>query len=240
MANSPNTARTALWGFYLRKERWGLTWRGWLVGLLLAGLAGVLFAFRIVPFLAVTDRVDARTLVVEGWIHDYAIHKSADEFKNGAYQRIFTTGGPVSGGGGYTNDFNTSASVAAERLVAAGVETKLVQMVPSHVSDRDRTYHSALALRAWLHRNHITVDHINIITENIHARRTRLLFKKAFGDGFTIGIIAVSEPDYDMNRWWKYSEGVEEVFRESLAYLYARFIFNPTPPELDRPTSAET
>jgi hypothetical protein len=70
--------------------------------------------FRILnihPFLAVTHRVNTNVLVVEGWIPRYAIRGGAEEFKNGSYERIFTTGGPENGNGSYTNDYNTSASV---------------------------------------------------------------------------------------------------------------------------------
>ena len=71
------------------------------------------------PFLAVTHRVNTNVLVVEGWIPRYAIRDGAEEFRTGSYQRIFTTGGPVEGG--YTNDYNTSASVGAENLKRFGV-----------------------------------------------------------------------------------------------------------------------
>ena len=113
---------------------------------------GYLLLKTIHPFLAVTERVDADILVVEGWIHRYAIRQGAEEFKRGSYQRIFTTGGPENGSGGYTNDYNTSASVGADILTKKfGVPNDLVQMVPSRVIDRDRTYSSAIALRDWFH-----------------------------------------------------------------------------------------
>ena len=65
----------------------------------------------------------------------------------------------------------------------------------------------------------------NILTEDTHARRTHLLFEKAFGDDVKVGIIAVRSPDYDARRWWCYSEGVKDVSSEALAYLYARLFF---------------
>jgi len=88
------------------------------------------------PFLAVTHRVNTNILVVEGWVHRYSIRKGVEEFKTGSYQRIFTTGGPVEGGEGYTNDYNTSASVGAESLRNLGAADDLVQMVPSRVVGR--------------------------------------------------------------------------------------------------------
>src|ERR1051326_3229342 len=132
-------SRQKVCGFFIRKERWGLSWRGWLIigsGLLLLGL---LLLFRIHPFLAVTDRIEANVMVVEGWVHEHAARAGAAEFKVGSYQRIFTTGGPVNGSGGYINDQNTAASVGADLLKKAGVPSELVQSVPSHVMGRDRT-----------------------------------------------------------------------------------------------------
>jgi uncharacterized SAM-binding protein YcdF (DUF218 family) len=192
-----------------------------------SGLAagGVLLGIH--PFLAVTHRLDADFLVMEGWVHKFAVLATAQEFEAGRYQRIFTTGGPVTGDGGYTGDANTSASVGAGLLRKAGLPDAVVQRVPSRVNGRDRTYHAALALRCWLQEQALSVPALNVVTESTHARRTRLLFQKAFGDDVKIGVIAVPSPDYDARRWWRYSEGVREVLGETIAYLYARFLFHP-------------
>jgi hypothetical protein len=105
------------------------------------------FAFlNIHPFLAVTHRVNTNVLVVEGWIQRYAIRGGTEEFKNGSYERIFTTGGPENAKGGDTNDYNTLASVAAEGLKKFGIRDDLVQMVPSRVIARERTYSSVMPL----------------------------------------------------------------------------------------------
>jgi uncharacterized SAM-binding protein YcdF (DUF218 family) len=216
-----------IYGLLTRKERWGLSWRGWLV-LILAGLLIAIFLLlNVQPFLAKTQRVNANILVVEGWIHEYAIRAAAKEFKTGSYQKIFTTGGPVLGNGGYVNDFNTSASVGAELLKKTGVAGELIQMIPSHISGRDRTYSSAVALRDWFRDHGVTVRSINVLTESAHARRTQLLFQKAFGSDVTVGIISIPDPDYDAKHWWRTSEGVREVLDESIAYVYARIFFHP-------------
>lgn len=217
-----------LCGILKRKERLGLSWRGWLL-ITSVGLVAVYLVFlNVHPFLAVTHRVNTNVLVVEGWIQRYAILGGADEFKTGSYERIFTTGGPENGSGGYINDYQTSASVGAEILKRFGVPGDLVQMVPSRVIGRERTYSSAVALRDWLHEHNMHVHSINVLTEDAHARRTRLLYQKAFGRNVTVGVIAVSNPDYDPTQWWRYSDGVREVIGESSAYIYARFFFYPS------------
>jgi hypothetical protein len=224
-------------GILKRKERWGLSWRGWLL-LSSAGLVAAYFAFlNIHPFLAVTHRVNTNILVVEGWIHRYSIRRGVEEFKNGSYERIFTTGGPENGNGGYTNDYNTSASVSAESLKKFGVPDDLVRMVPSRVIARERTYSSAVALRDWFREHNTPVHSINVLTEDAHARRTRLLYQKAFGKNVAVGVIAISNPDYDPTQWWRYSDGVREVIGESIAYIYARFFFYPSVSSSDKETA---
>lgn len=215
------------WGVLTRRERWGLTWRGWLV-LFVISLSVVAFVLLSVhPFLAATHRVDAKVLVVEGWVHDYVIRAAAREFKTGAYQRAFATGGPSAGSGGYTWDADTSASVGAGQLRAAGVPQESLQMVASHVIGRDRTYYSAVALRDWFHEHNMNVDSLNIVAESTHARRTCFLFEKAFGGKVKVGVIAVQNPDYDARRWWRSSDGFREVVGEAIAYLYAKVFFYP-------------
>ncbi len=218
-----------LWGILRRKESWGLSWRGWLLLASVVALTACCVVLNIHPFLAVTDRTNANILVVEGWVQRYAMQKAVEEFKSGRYERIFTTGGPENGSGGYVNDYQTSASVGAEILTKKfGIPDDVVQMVPSHVIGRDRTYSSAIALRDWFHQHNVRVQSINIVTEGTHARRTRLLFEKALGSNVAVGVIAVPSPDFDARHWWRYSEGVEEVVTEGVAYLYAKFFFRPS------------
>jgi uncharacterized SAM-binding protein YcdF (DUF218 family) len=111
-------------------------------------------------------------------------------------------------------------------LKKAGIPSELVQMVPSHVIGRDRTYSSAIALRDWLREHEMQVRSLNIVTEGAHARRTRLLFEKALGPDIRVGVISIPSPDYDVTHWWYYSEGAEEIVQESIGYIYAKF-FSP-------------
>ena len=215
------------WGMLSRKERWSLSLRGWIVLLTVLSCGVVLCFLGIHPFLAVTDRVSAQTLVIEGWVHQYTIKAGADIFRRGNYSCIFTTGGPVAGNGTYSGDADTTASVGASRLKREGIPKELIQIVPAHFVGRDRTYISAVALRDWFQEHNMRVHAISVVTEAPHARRTRLLFQKAFGRDVQIGIIAVQDPDYDPKHWWRTSEGVRDVVGEAVAYLYARIFFHP-------------
>jgi uncharacterized SAM-binding protein YcdF (DUF218 family) len=227
--------RRAMWGLFDRRVRWSLSWRGRLILAFAVVLISVLVFRSVYPFLAITHRVDADVLVVEGWVHQYAIRAAVDEFRSGSYERVFTTGGPVQGTGGYTNDYNTSASVAADLLRKNGLANGSVQMVPSRVMDRDRTYSSAVALRNWFRDRNMAVSGIDVVTEDLHARRTRLLFQKALGDKVAVGVIAIPNPDYDAKHWWRYSEGLKDVLSETATYVYARLLFYPSePPRVEK------
>jgi uncharacterized SAM-binding protein YcdF (DUF218 family) len=220
-----------LWGALTRKQRWGLSWRGWLAVIVGLFLATYLLSLRIYPFLAVTDRVDTNILVMEGWVHEFAARAAVEEFKAGSYQRVFVTGEPVNGSGEYISDSDTEAYVGAGLLKRNGVSEEFLQRVPRREVDRDRTFSSAIELRNWFRDHNMTVHGINIVTEGAHARRTRLLFQEAFGKNVAIGIIAVPNPDYDARHWWRYSEGVREVVGETIAYVYARFFYFPSESE---------
>ena len=74
--------------------------------------------------------------------------------------------------------------------------------------------------------NHVSATNFNLMTLGAHARRSRLLFEEAFDGKASVGIISITNREYDPRHWWKYSEGVREVIGESVAYVYARFFFH--------------
>ena len=224
---APAAPRRVLWGLLDRKERWSLSLRGWLVLASTLLLVGAFLFKNVYPFLATTHRVDAEVLVVEGWVHEYAIRAAVEEFRRGSYQRVLTTGGPVEGFGRYIDDYQTEASVGATLLRKNGLPNESLQMVPSRVMDHDRTYGSAVGVQKWFREQNLPVRSINVVTEDVHARRTCLLFQRALGDKVTVGVIAIPNPDYDAKHWWSYSEGVKRVVSEATGYIYARFFFRP-------------
>jgi len=218
--------RAHYFGLVRRQEKWVLSGRGRCVALLSLVLLAWGFVAWVHGFLAVTDRVDAKYLVVEGWLPNYALQDSITEFKSKPYEKIFTVGAdPLTGL--KIEDGDSLAIEAYKRLLWLGMSADLVQAVPAHIKYRDRTFQSALALKKWIDENHVPVTSINVVTLGPHARRSRLLFEEAFGSGTSVGIISVENREYDPKRWWKYSEGVKELLGEGVGYLYARFVFHP-------------
>jgi len=214
-------------GFIVRKERWDVLWYFCLVAASFIFLALCIVIVNLHSFLAVTQRVDTKVLVVEGWTHDYCVDAAVNEFKSGNYDHLLTTGVPVEGMGNSSAIHDTGDWQSAGSLRKAGLPSGKVQSVASQSVDRDRTYNSAVALRKWLHQHAPGVAGINVLTEDTHARRTRMLFQEALGPDILVGIISVPNPDYDATHWWRSSEGVREVSDESIAYVYAKLFFWP-------------
>jgi uncharacterized SAM-binding protein YcdF (DUF218 family) len=106
-----------------------------------------------------------------------------------------------------------------------GLGPEVVQAVPSPFVPQDRTFTEAVTLRKWLLERGIVVGSVNILTEGPHARRSRLLFAKAFGKNVKVGVISVPSVNYDHTHWWRTSEGVRTMIGELLAYEYARLLF---------------
>jgi hypothetical protein len=217
--------RRKWFGLLRRKESWSLTWRGWLA-LLLVLIGGGIFVVRSVhDFLAVHSPVETRVLVLEGWVPRYALTGYVAQVF-GDYDKIYTTGGPTLADRNSRNDSDTYASVAQSRLVRVGVPAAMIQYVPGWEVRRDRTFASALSLRKWGETNGVKFTAFNLVTLGPHARRSRLLYEKAFPEA-KVGIIPLTNEEYDADHWWRYSEGVKETMSETLAYLYSRFLFSP-------------
>lgn len=200
------------------------TLRGWLAILLLVTLTAAGAARGIYPFLAVQDSVPGGALVVEGWAPDYALAECLDEFRRHHYDGIFVTGMALEKGT-ILAEYKTYADLSAAILVRLGADPQAVHAVPSPPAEQDRTYNTARALRDSMQAQGFAVKNLNIVTLGTHSRRTRLLYEEVFGPGTRIGVIAVPHRDFMPSRWWRSSQGFRVVIGESIAYLYARCLF---------------
>jgi hypothetical protein len=208
------------------RERWSLSLRGSLLLLFFLASSMLLVCWKIHPFLALTRPVSSVYLIVEGWIPDYALDEAVNEYKRGGYQKLLTCGGITKDGWRDTPKY-TAADWSAARLRKYGL-TNGVVAIPCLTEQYDRTYHSAVAVKKWFDDNGEAVRSINVVTLGPHARRTRLLFEKAFGSNVRVGIIALVDRDYDPDRWWQSSEGARSIVGEVIAYVYVRVFFWPS------------
>ena len=178
------------------------------------------------PFLAVTNPVPSKILVVEGWVPDYVLRAAKLEFEQHHYQKLYVTGGTI-GTGAPLSEYKTYGELGAAILIRMGMDKNSVEAVPASYVRRDRTYASALSLKHYLLQQSSDESNLNLISLGAHSRRSQLLFQKALGERFHVGIIAIENREYNPKKWWKFSAGVRSVIDELIAYMYAVTIFSP-------------
>jgi len=177
-------------------------------------------------FIAVSDPSLGGTLTVEGWVQDRTLREAIAEFNRGHYTMLYVTGGPLERGA-LLSEYHTTAELGTASLLRMGMPKELVQVVPTPLVRRDRTYASAVALKRWLDAHHVVLSNLTVVAPGPHARRTRLLFQKAFGDATQVGAFAAMDLDYDPQDWWMSSNGFRAEIDEAIAYVYARLLFDP-------------
>ncbi len=202
------------------------TWQGWLLtAILLSALIFGLLA-GIYPFLAPQKLPHEGIMIVEGWIPDQSLEEAVAIYKNGNYSKIACTGTPFETGS-YLFEFKSYAEMTAARLKKLGIpETDLLVAV-GELAMKDRTYLSAQALLKAIETRQISEKKFHLISTGPHGRRSRLLFQKAMGKEFDIGITSLPAADYDPDEWYRCSNGVRTVISESIAYFYIKFFFHP-------------
>jgi len=190
------------------------------------GLVLLLFLFTIHPFLAPTKTVDADILIADNCLVDYGLKKLSEEFRFKNYSFILCAGGLLELGS-HLSKYKTSAELSAAILKINGINEEAIVPIPPKPVKRDRTFASALAVKNWLAQNNIQPKGINLFSMGPHSRRSWMLYKEAIGEEIPVGIIACEYREYDPKRWWKTSSGVRNVLGETIAYIYAKLLFNP-------------
>jgi uncharacterized SAM-binding protein YcdF (DUF218 family) len=214
--------------FTLIKEHTGrrLTWQGRLLMVLfsLAVLFGL--AANLYTFLAPNTPPHKGLFVVEGWIHDFALDEAVQIYRAGDYSKIICTGGPIQTGS-YLKAFKSYPEMTLARLVALGIDKSEIITTIDEDNMKDRTYGAATAMKTHLIANNIDETNVHVVTTGPHGRRSRLLFQKALGEDYRVGVSSLEDSGYDPDRWYAYSEGTRKVIEELIAYTYARFFFYP-------------
>lgn len=197
---------------------------GKLLTLAVVALLALIVGKGVCGFLSVNSPVGGEFLVVEAWMPADAYREAVNQFRQGRYRKIIATA--------MMKDdprviVDRREDFGKRQLISFGIPSDLVVTVASEQVHRDRTFHSAMAVKRWLQAQHLETGSLDVVTIGPHARRSRLLFEKALGDDFEVGVIAIADRGFDSSHWWQSSEGVRAVVDESIAYLYARFIFSP-------------
>ena len=209
--------------FFKRKECLVPTPWTWCAALVACALGLLVFAFSIQPFLAPVHPVNARILVVEGWI------------PNMRSKRPLPTSGPIDTRlswlrevrwefGHFLIGYKSLAGVGAATLRKLGVDSSRIAVVPSPFVQKDRTYEEAVSLKRWLARNPDLGKSLNLYSIGCHSRRSQLLYSRVLGTAYTVGIVA-SRPPVRQPQVVALQQRRPAVADETLACCYA-FVFH--------------
>ena len=202
------------------------TWLGWLlITTLILGLISA-FTLNIYTFLTPQKAPYKGLMIIEGWIHDLALDEAITIFKQGNHSAIVCTGVQIETGS-YIQQFKSYPEMTAARLKKMGIPEEKIIITVADDAKKDRTYLSAIALREAFTAHNMKEKNLHLITTGPHGRRSRLLFQKALGKDYNIGITCLNDTSYDPEKWYIYSEGVRIVISECIAYTYAKLFFHP-------------
>ena len=185
-------------------------------GLFVVALIAYLFFAH--PFLAVTQRVDADVLVVEGWIPDYMLPPAATEFRQGKYS-VFLVSGLQDDPKSNPARSKSDAEQTASRLEELGVPHSSLFPCPAPFASWMRTFKTAKAVRAKTIELGLKPRGINVITAGPHARETWVAYQHAFGETMPVGIISIPKTNYPADRWWLTGQGWLWVSKDFIAWL---------------------
>ncbi len=203
-----------------------LTVSGWLVLLLLLVLLFRIWLGTVCSWLSVDQPVKAKTLVVEGWIEYYALKNAMDFYEKNNYKHLIITGIPITQWSNYVSYSNTAEGAAAV-LRGNGFKDSIFRAVIPRSVSINRTYNTAVATHILFEKHPVWGKSFNIYSVGVHSRRTHLLFERAFGNAYKVGIIADTDRTFDPEHWWKSSKGFRNVSNEFVAYFYVWIFFHP-------------
>ncbi len=202
-------------------------WGGLL--LLLAITVVAVFAGRnLHAFLAVSQPVGAKLLVVEGWMGPKGLDQAVAAFRAGGYEGVVTTGGPIDDWP--KRPLATYAELAADYLKQHGLADVPVTAVPSPASAQDRTFLNAVMVREWAGKSAVPLAMLDVYSSGTHARRSQLLYRMAFGPEVRIGVHAARYFEYDERAWWRTGTGARDVLEQAVQWFWVRCFFWPGPP----------
>ena len=219
---------------FRRRQIWLPTWRTALL-LVVVATAALIALRHLAGYLAVDDPATgrdgrgARTLIVEGWLDEDGLDAAIAAIARGRYQRVVTSGGPIEGWR-EGQSWPSYAERAADYLRRHGASAPPVVAVAAPEAARDRTFVSAVVVRDWLRQQGDDVDAVDLFSGGVHARRSRLVFEKAFGQQVEVGVFAAPPRRYALERWWTTSEGAKAVLDEAIALAWTACCFAPPAP----------
>jgi hypothetical protein len=203
---------------------------GWLLVLGVLGATAILLGRHVGAWLAVSEPAisanggPAALLVVEGWLGEPELDDAAAYARQHGYRRVATSGGPIESFSAFSSYAERAAHHISDRLPGVSVEA-----VPTPPTGQDRTFATAVWVRDWAQQRAVPVETIDVYSLGAHARRTRMVYRLAFGEQTRVGIIAGVPHDSDVERWWTTSEAAKAVLIEVVSLAWTQCCFWPAP-----------
>ncbi len=164
--------------------------------------------------------------MVEGWIEDYALRHAVDFYKKNGYRHMIVTGLPITQWRDYVTFKNTAQGAVSVMRGYGFTDTVYQAVIPLSVTI-NRTYNTAVATRLLFEQHPEFGKSFNVYSVGVHARRTHLMFERAFGEGYQVGVIADTDRTFDPDHWWRTSKGFRNVSNEFVAFNYVWAFFHP-------------
>ena len=138
--------------------------------------------------------------------------------------------GKLDGNNVFRTDYEGIAEGASEFLISQGVDSSLITTLVAPAVEFERTYASAFVVKKNLP---IATDTVVVFSESTHARRSRLVYQRMFGNTVDVGVIAARSNDQLPENWWQERGSRNYVLLQLAKYLYAKLLFFPADKKFD-------
>ncbi len=209
------------------------TIKGWAIILPVSLLTLAVFLAYAERFLAVSDEVEADTLIVECWIGKYGIEEAGKVFVSDNYRYIVLVGGLEESKWGEKTWNHTEYSKELLQKAYPEIPEHSIITVTTDLVTRNRTFGAALKVESEIEncsaisaKAPSNIRKLTVFTEAAHARRSRLVFDRVFPSKVEVGSIAwMPSPLYD-GEWYESSERTKTLITEMIGYLYELLIYS--------------
>jgi hypothetical protein len=208
--------------FVQRQMVWWPTRLGWLCGMMFVATCVISWTLLAERWLSLTAREPAKVLVVEGWIGLEGMKAAADEFNLGKCDLVVGTGG-LTGERWNVARWNY-AEMATKELRRLGIPPEQVLPARAREIESQRTFEAAVAAWKALQAAGVRPQAINVLTRGPHARRSRLIYARVFGDDTKVGVISWTPESEVATPWWGSSDRASDLIKESVGYPFELFL----------------
>jgi uncharacterized SAM-binding protein YcdF (DUF218 family) len=115
-----------------------------------------------------------------------------------------------------------SSEIGRQVLIRRGVKPSQITTLPG---EADTTFDEARALAAFL-ADKPKETRVTVITSDYHARRSRWIFRRVFGDrAAALSFVSAPSDDFSLDDWWRNECGWMAIIAEYLKFAFYLFAY---------------